>query len=310
MKNQNIAILGAGTIGLSWAALFASTGRNVTVYDSSEATHDRLLAFVADAAETLTALGWQDAGDTTRIRVVADPVDAVKEAGFIQERVPERLELKHQLYALIEPHLVENAIIGTSTSGLRLSDLQAGLSDPGRLIIAHPFNPPHLIPLVELMGNDRTDAGIVDDAWQFYESIGKVCVELHKEVPGHIANRLQAAIWREMIHLAMEGVASVENIDKAVAFGPGLRWAALGQTSLFHLGGGEGGIRAFADHLGPAVETWWNDLGAPDLTPNVVGKLEAGMRDAYPDLSMKDLARHRDKLILQYVLASRDALKR
>ena len=229
--------------------------------------------------------------------------DAVRDADFIQESIPENLDLKHQLYTRIEPHLKPGAIIGTSTSGLRLSDLQQGLSDPSRLVLAHPFNPPHLIPLVEIMGNELTDESRLSAAWDFYESLGKVCVRLHKEVPGHIANRLQAAIWRESINLAMEGVASLADIDKAVAYGPGLRWAALGPTTLFHLGGGEGGIRGFSKHIGPHVETWWNDLGAPQLTPEVVDRLAGEMEELNAQTSPQNLARRRDRLVLQYILA-------
>lgn len=303
MNYQNITILGAGTIGLSWAALFAATGRTVTIYDPSPEMPQRLAQFVQGTAATLTALGWHHAGDMSRIMLINDPAEAVKDADFIQESIPERLELKHVLYAAIEPQLKPDVIIGTSTSGLRLSELQAGFQHPGRLILAHPFNPPHLIPLVEVMENKRTDDGVLQSAIDFYQSIGKVCVQLHKEVPGHIANRLQAAVWREAIHLAQEGVASVEDIDKAVAYGPGLRWAAFGPTTLFHLGGGAGGIRAFCDHLGSHVENWWNDLGSPDLTPAAVDTLEAGMKQVLANTSNQDLAAQRDKMVLQYILA-------
>lgn len=304
MKNQNIGILGAGTIGMSWAALFAATGRNVTVYDPSPEVADRVSTFARNASETLAALGWNAAGDLSRLQFTDDPVKAVEQADFIQESVPERLEIKHALYAQIEPHLKNNAIIGSSTSGLKLSEMQAGFSNPGRFVLAHPFNPPHLIPLVELMDNERTDADVLASATEFYQSIGKVCVRLTKEIPGHIANRLQAAIWRETIHLAMEGVASVEDIEKAMVFGPGLRWAALGPNTLFHLGGGPGGIRAFCDHLGGPFQTWWNDLGNPSLTPEVVDTLEIGVQDAVAEISMTDLAKKRDDLILHYVLAA------
>ncbi|WBU61653.1 3-hydroxyacyl-CoA dehydrogenase family protein [Paracoccus albus] len=303
MQFPHIAILGAGTIGLSWAALFAATGRQVTISDPSPDPQKRFSAFVDGAADALSALGWTQAGDLSRVTFVSDPAEAVRDADFIQESIPENLDLKHELYSRIEQHLKAGAIIGTSTSGLRLSDLQKGLSDPSRLVLAHPFNPPHLIPLVEIMGNDLTDERSLNAAWDFYESLGKVCVRLHKEVPGHIANRLQAAIWRESINLAMEGVASLADIDKAVAYGPGLRWAAFGPTTLFHLGGGEGGIRNFSKHIGPHVETWWNDLGAPQLTPDVVDRLAGEMEALNAKSSPQDLAQRRDRLVLQYIMA-------
>ena len=304
MKNPKITILGAGTIGMSWAALFAATGREVAVYDPSPDTKYRVTTLVRNSAETLAALGWDHADDVSRMQFTDDPVDAVKDADFIQESVPERLEIKHDLYGKIEPHLKESVIIGSSTSGLKLSEMQAGFSNPGRFVLAHPFNPPHLIPLVELMDNEMTDEGVLTEATDFYESIGKICVRLNKEVPGHIANRLQAAIWRETVHLATEGVASVEDIDKAVTYGPGLRWAALGPNTLLHLGGGAGGIRAFCDHLGGPFQSWWNDLGDPRLTPEVVDTLEKGVQAAVGDASMTDLAKRRDDLVLQYLLAA------
>lgn len=304
MNRPKIAVLGAGTIGMSWAALFAATGREVTVFDPSPDTKYRVTSFVRNSAEALAALGWDAVDDVTKMRFTDDAAEAVSGADFIQESVPERLEIKHDLYAKIEPHLNENTIIGSSTSGLKLSEMQIGFLNPGRFILAHPFNPPHLIPLVELMENEKTDEGVLVQAKEFYESIGKVCVQLNKEIPGHIANRLQAAIWRETVHLAMEGVASVEDIDKAVAYGPGLRWAALGPNTLLHLGGGSGGIRAFCDHLGGPFQSWWDDLGDPRLTSDVVDKLEEGVLEAVGDVSMTVLAKRRDDLVLQYLLAA------
>ncbi|MEM9630831.1 MAG: 3-hydroxyacyl-CoA dehydrogenase NAD-binding domain-containing protein [Pseudomonadota bacterium] len=304
MKNPNIAILGAGTIGMSWAALFAATGRNVSVFDPSPDTRERVIAMVHSASETLSALGHEHAGDASRMHFTDDPGEAVKGADFIQESVPERLDIKHALYARIEPHLKERAIIGSSTSGLKLSDMQEGLARSGRLVLAHPFNPPHLIPLVELMENDKTDEGVLGQAKSFYENLGKVCICLNKEVPGHVANRLQAALWREAIHLAAEGVASVEDIDKAVAFGPGLRWAALGPSALFHLGGGEAGIRGFCEHLGGPMQSWWDDLGAPRITPEIINTLETGLTSEAGDVSAAELARRRDRLVLLFTLAA------
>ncbi|MEH6405131.1 MAG: 3-hydroxyacyl-CoA dehydrogenase NAD-binding domain-containing protein, partial [Sneathiella sp.] len=303
MNYPNIAILGAGTIGMSWAALFAATGRNVSVYDPSLEAQGRVISFVENASETLAALGWSHAGDVSKLIFTNDPIEAVIGADFIQESVPEQLDIKHALYAQIEPYIKANVIIGSSTSGLKLSQMQAGFKNPGRFILAHPFNPPHLIPLVELMDNKQTEQGVLEAASDFYESIGKVCVRLKKEIPGHIANRLQAAIWRETIHLAMEGVASVGDIDKAVAFGPGLRWAAMGPNTLLHLGGGEGGIRAFCEHLGGPFQSWWDDLGTPQITPEVVDTLETGVNAALKNTSMTKLVQKRDALLLKYILA-------
>lgn len=299
---NKVAVLGAGTIGASWAALFAAAGHEVTVYDPSDEAPGKVLGFVNQAAPALVALGWENASGDSRIRFTKQPEEAVESADFIQENAPEHAKIKHALYARIEPHLAEHAIIGSSTSGLTLSVLQKGFVNPERLVIAHPFNPPHLIPLVELVGNECTGPGVLDRAQSFFESLGKECVRLNKEIPGHIANRLQAAIWREAIHLIIEGVASLEDVDKAISAGPGIRWAAMGPNSLLHLGGGEGGIRGFCEHLGPAFESWWDDLGTPRLTPDVVDALAKGVEEMLADHSEADLRNTRDNLILQFLL--------
>jgi len=298
-KFEQIAILGAGTIGMSWAALFLATGRSVIVFDPAEDVERKTLNFIETSQEALRKLGWKSASITDRLSFTTDPIEAVTGADFIQESVPERLEIKHRLYSQIEPVIAPAAILGTSTSGLKLSDLQKGFSDPARLILTHPFNPPHLIPLVEVMINEKTAPDVLPRTKAFFESIGKVIVQLNKEIPGHIANRLQAAIWREVIHLAVKGVASVEDIDKAVTFGPGLRWAAMGPNTLFHLGGGEDGIEGFCKHLGDPFQSWWNDLGKPDLDTNTVAVLKEGMARVTKNTSMPDLAARRDELILR-----------
>lgn len=303
MIYPKIAVLGAGTIGSSWAALFAATGRQVIVYDPSANAREQVLKMIENTAPALAQLGWENAGNSAAVSFTDDPVEAVRDADFIQESVPERLDIKFSLFASIEPHLKSGVIVGSSTSGLRLSQMQQGFNNPGRFLIAHPFNPPHLIPLVELMDNQFTDSDVLDQAKVFYESIGKVCIRLHREVAGHIANRLQAAIWRETIHLATSGVASVEDIDKAVTFGPGLRWAAKGPNTLFHLGGGEAGIRGFCEHLGGPFASWWQDLGTPDLTDTVIDQLEAGVLESIGDSSAAQLAAERDQLILSYLQA-------
>ncbi|USG62417.1 3-hydroxyacyl-CoA dehydrogenase NAD-binding domain-containing protein [Sneathiella marina] len=304
-KFEQIAILGAGTIGMSWAALFLATGRLVTIFDPAEDVERKTLEFIDKSQEALPELGWKLDGIMDRLSFTTDPAEAVTGADFIQESIPERLEIKHRLYNQIEPVITPTAIIGTSTSGLKLSDLQKGFSDPARLILAHPFNPPHLIPLVELMINEKTASDVLPRSKAFFESIGKVTVQLNKEIPGHIANRLQAAIWREVIHLANEGVASVEDIDKAVVYGPGLRWAAMGPNTLFHLGGGADGIEGFCKHLGGPFQSWWNDLGKPELDVDTIAVLKDGMARAMKNSSMSDLAARRDELILGLMNARR-----
>ncbi len=298
---DRITVLGAGTIGMSWAALFLASGREVTLYDPDVDIQRKVLAFIDNAQPTLEALGWKNPADTQRLIFDNQAESAVQNAQFIQESIPERLTLKHQLYAAIEPHLAQRAIVATSTSGLGLSALQQGFKDPAKLILAHPFNPPHLIPLVELMGNDATNMQLLTQAENFYQSIGKQTIRLNQEIPGHIANRLQAALWRESIHLLKEGVASLEDIDKAVAYGPGLRWAALGPSSLFHLGGGDKGMAGFCEHLAVPFQSWMDDLGQPKLDPSTIKLLIEGMASITAKTSTEKMRTKRDKLLVEFI---------
>jgi len=175
--------------------------------------------------------------------------------------------------------------------------MQGGWKNPGRFVLGHPFNPPHLIPLVEVMGNERTEDGVVEAAERFYEAAGKVTIRVNREVPGHVANRLQAAVWREAIHLVKSGVASVEDVDKAMWAGPGLRWAAMGPTMFFHLGAGEGGLAAFCERYTDSFNRWWDDLGVLHLDPAIFETLVAGVTEEANGQSPADLSARRDALI-------------
>jgi carnitine 3-dehydrogenase len=300
----HVAALGAGLIGRSWVALFLAAGKSVAVYDPDPTAEPRVRETVERAWPTLRELGLTDlpAPDTAPM-VCSDPRAAVDGAQFIQESIPERADLKQALYRQIEGALSEDAIVATSASGLTLRELQAGWKDPGRLVLGHPFNPPHLIPLVEVMGNDRTAAGVVRRARTFYESAGKVTIELKREVPGHVANRLQAALWREAINLVNEGVASVQDVDTAVSSGPGQRWAAMGPTQLFHLGADDG-LTGFIDRYTDSFNRWWDDLGTPHLDAVTAAKLLAGMEDVTSTTSDAELAARRDALVAAVVAAT------
>ncbi|MDU8943596.1 3-hydroxyacyl-CoA dehydrogenase NAD-binding domain-containing protein [Ovoidimarina sediminis] len=292
------AVLGAGVIGASWAALFLAAGRSVTVFDPAPAAEARTRAYVDTAWPTLTELGLTGRGTPGALRFAGSAEEAVAEAGFIQENLPERLPLKHDLFARIEAALPPAAILSSSTSGLTLEALQQGWRNPAPLILGHPFNPPHLIPLVELTANAATGPGILERAEAFYADIGKVTIRIRKGMPGHIANRLQAAVWREAVHMAVEGVASVGDIDKAMWAGPGLRWAAMGPTMLFNLGAGDGGLQAFCDHFRDTFNSWWDDLGQIHLTDEVIETLVAGIRQEAGGQSPSELAARRDAMIV------------
>ncbi len=212
--------------------------------------------------------------------------------------MPERIEIKKAVFAEIEPALKRDAIVASSASGLTLSEMQEGWKDPARFVLGHPFNPPHLIPLVEVLANRSTAAGVVEQAEQFYREIGKITIRVRREVPGHIANRLQAALWREALHLVRTGVASVRDVDTAVWAGPGLRWAAMGPTMLFHLGAGPGGISSFCERYAASFNRWWDDLGALYLDAALAKQLSEGIAEDVGSQTTAELAAKRDALIV------------
>tara|TARA_B100000900_G_scaffold386343_1_gene376743 strand:+ start:295 stop:1251 length:957 start_codon:yes stop_codon:yes gene_type:complete len=261
----NIAVLGSGTIGQSWCALFLAAGYQVTAYDPNPSRELEIRAFVSNSEAPLRALGYSNAGSLTDFCFTTDVVKAVEGAQVVQESAPENLALKTQLYRLIEPVLDPKSTVLSSTSGITLEMLQACFFDPSRILIAHPFNPPHLIPLVEVLGNESTAPDLIQWTLSFYEGLGKVPIELKKSIPGHIANRLQAVLWQEVLHLAKEGVASLSDIDRAIVNGPGLRWAIYGPNQLFSLAAGADGLEGFIDHLGPSFQDWWSAAGHVEL---------------------------------------------
>ena len=302
---QTTAILGGGVIGASWAALFLAAGRQVTVFDPHPDAEPNLRAYIETAWPALEELGLTDRATPEALDFAPTAAKAVEGAQFIQENVPERLPIKHATYAEIEPALTAGAIVSSSTSGLTLEALQEGWRAPDPLILGHPFNPPHLIPLVELTANAKTGAGVLDRTEAFYADIGKVTIRINKGMPGHVANRLQAAVWREAVHMAIEGVASIEDIDKAMWAGPGLRWAAMGPTTLFHLGAGDAGLQGFCDHFKDTFNGWWDDLGDPRLDEDVIRTLVAGMNAQAKSRSPKELSAERDRMLTAIQAATR-----
>lgn len=302
-----VAALGGGLIGRSWTALFLAAGRSVAVFDPDPQTERRVHETIESTWSVMHQLGLTSVSEPSGDLVICDdPREAVDGAQFVQESIPERAALKHELYATIESALPDNAIVASSASGLTLTELQRGWSDPSRLVLGHPFNPPHLIPLVEVMGNERTAEGVVAAARHFYEAVGKVTIEVKREVPGHVANRLQAALWREAIHLVNEGVASVGDIDTAVSSGPGLRWAVMGPTLLFHLGGDDGGLAAFCERYADSFNRWWDDLGDPRLDEGTARRLLEGVA-AETQEGTEALVAHRDARLTAVIAATHGA---
>jgi 3-hydroxybutyryl-CoA dehydrogenase len=284
-------------IGASWTSLFLAAGKTVTVHDPDPRAESHVRACVERAWPVLEELGLAQHGTPDALAFHDDARSAVDGAGFVQESVPELLDLKHEVFGHIEDALAPGTIVASSASGLTLTEMQGGWRSPDRFVLGHPFNPPHLIPLVEVLGNEHTAEGVVDRARDFYQSLGKVTIEVRREVPGHVANRLQAALWREAIHLVDEGVASVADVDTAVWAGPGLRWAVMGPTMLFHLGAGEGGLADFCRRYTDSFNRWWDDLGEPHLGPEVAARLVDGVAEEAGPRSTDQLGAERDALL-------------
>jgi 3-hydroxyacyl-CoA dehydrogenase len=295
---RRVAVIGAGTIGASWAAYFLSRGLEVRAHDPAPDAEIRVKQFIDKAWPTLERLGLGPGADRTKIGFHATPEEAVEGAEFVQENALETKEVKIPLLAKIDKASPADTVVASSTSGLMMSVISRSCRRPQRFVVGHPFNPPHLIPLVEVVGGTKTAPEAVDWAIAFYNAIGKRAIRINREMPGHLANRLQAAIWREAVYLVTEGVASVADIDAAIAHGPGLRWAIMGPHLTFHLGGGEGGMANFLEHLGPAVESWWDTLGSPRLTEDVRPKLIEGVAAEVQGRSVAELAAERDTALI------------
>ena len=284
-RPERIAIIGCGTIGIGWAAYFISQGLEVIAYDPSPEARD---GFVARVEETLVTLGSKGA----QRPAVAETQDAcVALATLIVENAPEDIPLKRRLLSELQNAAPTEAIIASSTSSLRHSEIACDVPAPERVVIAHPFNPPHLVPLVELYGPDRE---ITERLYGFYEAIGKKPIILNREMTGHVANRLTAALWREALYLLQENVASVEDIDRAVTAGPGLRWSILGPFLTYHLGGGRGGIRHYLAHLGSSQQRRWATLGTPDMNQDLYERIVAGVETEMGPRSLHELEAYRD----------------
>lgn len=291
-SGRKVAVIGFGTVGVGWTALFLANGHDVTVHDPQAGDLAGVEAALAASLDSLRALGRAERG---RLSLAASPEEACVGAEFVQENAPERQDFKADLLRRLDESAPAHAIVASSTSSLLWSELTPQCRRPERVIVAHPFNPPHLVPLVELFG---TDADVLDRADAFYASLGMQPVRLRKEMRGHIANRLSSALYREAVHLVEEGVASVAEIDAALRHGPGLRWAVMGAHLTYHLGGGKGGIRHYLDHLGPSQERRWQDLGQPSLHPALKARLVEGVEAEAGGKSVAELEAERDAALV------------
>jgi 3-hydroxyacyl-CoA dehydrogenase len=300
---RTITVVGTGAIGASWAALALSRGFGVVAADPAPGAEPRLRDTVA---ARLDELGQADRQE--RLLFTADIGEAAAAADLVLENGPERLEVKRQIFTVLDQAARPDVLLASSSSGLLPSTFQdACAQHPERVLVAHPFNPPHLVPLVEVVGGRQTSEEAVDSALEVFRHLGKRPIRIRRELPGHVANRLQAALWREAYHLVGEGVVSVQDIDTAISAGPGLRWALLGPFATQHLSGGGGGLEHVLAHLGPPMIDWWDDLGSPELTPELIATLVAGVREEFAGRDENDVMARRD-LALRELMAAKARL--
>jgi 3-hydroxyacyl-CoA dehydrogenase len=299
---RRVAIIGTGVIGASWSALFLSKGLEVVATDVAPNAEAAMKRFIDSAWPVLNRLGLATGASQSKLSFTADLATAVKGADLVQENGPERIEFKRKLYAQLDELLPADVIIASSSSGLTMSEIQSSCgSHPERCVIGHPFNPPHLVPLVEIVGGANTSEETIQRVAEFYTALGKRTIRLHKEVPGHVANRLQSALSREVYHLVAEGVVSAADADTALSWGPGLRWGIMGSLLLNHLGGGQGGIEHFFEQFTGPMTAWWKVLGQPVLTPKVQKQLIDSVRAEVGSRSIDELAAERDEMLLQLI---------
>jgi 3-hydroxyacyl-CoA dehydrogenase len=296
---RRVAVIGTGVIGASWTALFLANGLEVVATDVAPDAEAALKRFVAAAWPALQRLGLASGASQNNVTFTAALANALKDVDLVQENGPEKIDFKKTLYRQLDELLPADVIIASSSSGLTMSEIQSACEKhPERCVIGHPFNPPHLVPLVEIVGGAKTSEATIRRAADFYTSIGQRTVRLNKEMPGHVANRLQAALAREVYYLVAEGVVSATDVDTALCWGPGLRWGIMGNMMLNHLGGGPGGIEHFFHQFAGPMTAWWKTLGSPVLTPDVQKKLIDSVHTELGSRTIEELEAERDEVLL------------
>jgi carnitine 3-dehydrogenase len=304
MKVQSVGIIGAGVIGSSWAAFYATKGFKVKVFDVDASLCQKGVRRAMDYIEFLRTreLISENAAKKafSDMMTVENLDEAITDVQLVQESAAETYEVKHQLFKTMDAGTTPDVILASSSSGLLMTQIQRVTRHPERCLIAHPFNPPHLIPLVELVPGEKTSVHTISKMKRFFEVLGKIPVALNKEAPGHIANRLAAAMWREATDIVLKGIASVEDVDKALFAGPGLRYALMGQHLIYHLGGGEGGMAHFIEHLGPAFEQWWDSMATwTSLPPEAKNILIEGVREEIRGKNLAEMTQWRDEKLIK-----------
>jgi carnitine 3-dehydrogenase len=299
---RTVAVIGTGVIGGGWAAHFLRMGYDVVAWDPGPDAAKRLSGLLDTAWPSLERLGLRDGASRDRLRFTDSLEDALGEAEFVQESSPELLAAKVALLAAIDRAAKPGVVVGSSTSGFGMSEMAVDCATPGRFVVGHPFNPPYLIPLVEVVGGRDTVAETVSWAQAFYTVAGKACLTMDQEVSGFVGNRLQEALWREALHMIDSGQATVQQIDDSIVYGPGLRWALMGPVMTFHLAGGPGGMAHMLDHFAPALLEPWTRLDAPSLTPELRDLVVNGAVEASGGQTVSQLEQRRDAFLVDLLL--------
>jgi carnitine 3-dehydrogenase len=296
---RNVAIVGTGLIGASWAAQYLASGLDVIATDPAPNAEANLRKGIDEAWKLLTVIGLASGASRDRLTFTTDMKEALSKADFVQESVPERLVLKARVFAQMDEVAPPDSILASSASGITMDVIQSSCKHPERCVIGHPFNPPHVIPLVEVVGGAKTSDAVIERAMTFYASIGKKPIRLRKALPGHVGNRLQAALYREVLHLIQQGVVSVEDADIAVSYGPGLRWGVMGPSLQWHLGGGPGGIHHFVKTFMDGFVGQIKKLEMPDVTPALMQTVIDGVLKEANGQSVEQLAQAENQVVLE-----------
>jgi 3-hydroxyacyl-CoA dehydrogenase len=295
---RRVAIVGTGVIGASWAAEYLARGFDVVATDPGPNADANLRKYVDDAWGQLKSIGLSAGASRDRLTFTSNMKDALSNADFVQENGPERPDFKIKLFADMDDIAPPDSLIASSSSGITMSVIQSKCKRPERCVIGHPFNPPHIIPLVEVVGGAKTSPDAIQRAMKFYASIGKKPIHLRKELPGHAANRLQAALYREVAYLVEQDVLSVADADDVVSWGPGLHWGVMGPSLHWHIGGGAGGIQHFMQHLMDPLAAIFKVLGNPEMTPDLKRKITEGVLQEAANRSVEQLAKEEDEMLL------------
>ena len=300
---RTITCVGTGVIGAGWAAHFLRRGYRVVAWDPAADAEKKLRHLVAQAWPALTDLGLAPGASADNLAFESDLASALADADFVQESAPEVLELKRRLLAEVDAAAAPHVVVSSSTSGYSMTEMQTECVHPERTVVGHPFNPPYLIPLVEVVGGERTSQDVVEWTAAFFTAAGKSVITMDREVPGFVANRLQEAMWREALHMVEAGEATVEQIDRSITDGPGLRWPVHGPCMTFHLAGGQGGMEHMLDHFGPSLLSPWTRLVAPDLTPELREEMVRGCEREAAGRSIDELVAERDRGVIAILRA-------